>query len=118
MQLPRALTGTLRGQEDGAQGKLLELADQRDEEQPTPSTQRQGETDEDEAMDDPAIASVITQVSSRDQQGAAPAAAAVQYAGQPDDGAEARSNWKNKFKWVARGRAGAASHACCCTRRR
>lgn len=101
------IVGTLVGggqpEQDGA--KLLQLAD-RDEE--TPSTSKPDE-EEDGAMPDAVdegLASVITQVSSRDQQ-AAPlaAAAAVQYAGPPgEEGAEVRSTWKNKFRCARGGR--------------
>ncbi|EFN57793.1 hypothetical protein CHLNCDRAFT_34758 [Chlorella variabilis] len=96
--LVRSLVGGNQGQQDG-DGKLLELADQRDD-QPTPSSQQEQEEAQ-EMQEDDGLASVITQVSSRDQQKAAPPPAA-QYAVQPaDDGSgEVRSTWKNKFRSI------------------
>lgn len=100
----RNLVGVGQGEqaEPGQDGKLLELADSRDEatEEPTPGS-RQGRDEEmmQDAADEAALASVITQVS-RDQQAAAPPPA-VQYAAeqQVDDGSgEMRSTWKNKFR--------------------
>lgn len=79
--------------------KLLQLADRGEDqtEQATPSSQQEREEATDDGQDD-ALASVITQVSVRDQQKAAPPLAA-QYAPQsPDDGSDAPNNWKNKFR--------------------
>mgnify|MGYP001810725474 CR=1 FL=1 len=101
----RSVAGRISGQQaearaDGTDGKLLQMADRDDAatEEPTPSTQRGAE---DEAMEDPNLASLITQVNTRDQQ-AAPVPAAVQYAGEPGEeeggSGDVRSTWKNKFR--------------------
>lgn len=100
------LAGGLVGERERAGGKLLELADRDDgTEQPTPSSQGQAER-EDEAMADAeagvdeAMASVITQVSARDQQAGAAPPPPAQYADGPagEEGGEMRSTWKNKFR--------------------
>lgn len=110
--LPRLLSSSGAVPPQEGSSKLLELADRDgDTEQPTPSSQGVGHPDEDEPMPDAAqeaaMASVITQVQSRDQQQGLPPAAAVQYAGGGDDeggeGGEVRSNWKNKFRCVLAG---------------
>lgn len=96
----RSLVGGNQGAEEQDEGKLLQLADRGEEtEQPTPSSQQEPD---DVMLDDGqevALASVITQVSSRDQQKAVPPPS-VQYAVQPPDdaSAEVRSTWKNKFR--------------------
>ena len=102
------LAGGLVGERERPGGKLLELADRDDgTEQPTPSSQGQAER-EDEAMEDAveagvdeqAMASVITQVSARDQQAGAAPPPPAQYADGPagEEGGEMRSTWKNKFR--------------------
>lgn len=118
--LPRLL-GSGPAPQDGS-SKLLELTDRDgDTEQPTPSSQGLQQPDEDEPMpdaaQDAALASVITQVQSREQQQGLPPAAAVQYAGGGGDdegaeGGEVRSNWKNKFRCAPAGRARPVGGAC------
>lgn len=95
--LGRLVGGGPPGDQQGQDGKLLELADTRDEQEPGASTKQGQEDTISPAAEEAALASVITQVS-RDQQ-AAPLPAAVQYAEQQgDEGSEVRSNWKNKFR--------------------
>ena len=99
----RLVSGAIQGQQEGGQdGKLLELADRDDgHDQPTPSSQL-GRDDEGagEPQDD-ALASVITQVSARDQQKAAPPPPAQFVQHSDEAGGEVRSTWKNKFRLVA-----------------
>lgn len=96
--LGRLVGGGPPGDQQGQDGKLLELADTRDEQEAAVAgTKHVQEEAMSPATDDAALASVITQVS-RDQQ-TAPLPPAVQYAEQPgDEGSEVRSNWKNKFR--------------------
>ena len=104
--MQRLAGGLVGGNErERAGGKLLELTDRDDgTEQPTPSSQ--GHEREDEAMEDAeegvdaAMASVITQVTARDQQAGALPPPPAQYADGPpgEEGGEVRTNWKNKFR--------------------
>lgn len=95
--LGRLVGGGPPGDQQGQDGKLLELADTRDEQEAVASTKQGQEQAMPPVADEAALASVITQVS-RDQQ-AAPLPPAVQYAEQPgEEGSEVRSNWKNKFR--------------------
>ncbi|KAL4426656.1 hypothetical protein ABPG77_004712 [Micractinium sp. CCAP 211/92] len=98
--LGRLVGGGPPGDQQGQDGKLLELADTRDEQEAAVAgTKHVQEEAMSPATDDAALASVITQVS-RDQQ-TAPLPPAVQYAEQPgDEGSEVRSNWKNKFRSI------------------
>lgn len=128
--LSRVVTGGRQPQEDGRDGPLLEMTDSHTEE-PTPSTARgadeaeeeEGRRGGDDAMEEPGdvdLASVITQVQSRDQQrppGPADGGGGGQYGsggGDDERGAgeegEVRGNWKSRFRCVLRcgGRAGAA----------
>ncbi|KAL4425522.1 hypothetical protein ABPG75_009538 [Micractinium tetrahymenae] len=95
--LGRLVGGGPPGDQQGQDGKLLELADTREEQETVPGAKpMQGEAMA-SAADEAALASVITQVP-RDQQ-AAPPPPAVQYAEQQgEEGSEVRSNWKNKFR--------------------
>lgn len=110
--MQRLAGGLVGGNErERAGGKLLELADRDDgTEQPTPSSQ--GHEREDEVMEDAeegvdaAMASVITQVTARDQQAGALPPPPAQYADgvAGEEGGEMRPNWKNKFRYGGRGR--------------
>lgn len=110
--MQRLAGGLVGGNErERAGGKLLELADRDDgTEQPTPSSQ--GHEREDEVMEDAeegvdaAMASVITQVTARDQQAGALPPPPAQYADglAGEEGGEMRPNWKNKFRCGGRGR--------------
>lgn len=106
--MQRLAGGLVGGNErERAGGKLLELADRDDgTEQPTPSSQ--GHEREDEVMEDAeegvdaAMASVITQVTARDQQAGALPPPPAQYADgvAGEEGGEMRPNWKNKFRSI------------------